>query len=73
MSALTFSFHTGESGPAAGGVLTGGLNRLSGRCGRGAVLLADADWKERDALDRWSSMLTPQYTTRWTDMPLAKA
>lgn len=50
------------------------LDRLNDRFGRGTVLLASAglEGKERT----WSmkqSLLTPQYTTRWEDMPVAKA
>ncbi|MCZ8227705.1 MAG: DUF4113 domain-containing protein, partial [Burkholderiaceae bacterium] len=63
-----------EPESAARGDLMGALDRLNERFGRGTVLLASAglEGKERT----WSmkqNLLTPQYTTRWEDMPVAKA
>ena len=52
----------------------GALNRLNGRFGRGAVKLASAGLAG-DAR-RWSmrqQLRTPDYTTRWSDPPLARA
>ena len=54
--------------------LMGTLDKLNDRFGRGTVLLASAglEGKERT----WSmrrNLLTPQYTTRWDELPVAVA
>ncbi|MDM0028394.1 Y-family DNA polymerase [Variovorax saccharolyticus] len=56
------------------GQLMSAIDGLNVRYGRGAVKLASAGL-EGDAR-RWSmkqSLRTPEYTTRWTDMPVARA
>ena len=56
------------------GHLMGALDQLNERFGRGAVKLASAGLAG-DAR-RWSMrqrLRTPDYTTRWADLPLARA
>ena len=50
------------------------MDRLNDRYGRGTLLLASAglEGKERSWAMR-QSLLTPQYTTRWEGVPVAKA
>ena len=50
------------------------LDELNDRYGRGTVQVASAGVK--GPLKGWEmkqSLLTPQYTTRWEDMPVARA
>jgi len=63
-----------EPEPAAQGKLMGTLDRLNDRYGRGTVVLASAGLKgpQRD-FEMRQNLLTPQYTTRWADLPVAKA
>ena len=60
--------------PAAQGQLMGTLDRLNDRHGRGTVVLASAGLKgpQRD-FEMRQDLLTPQYTTNWADLPVAKA
>ena len=63
-----------EDEPAARGQLMATLDKLNNRYGRGTVLVASAglEGKERS----WSmrqNLLTPQYTTRWDELPVAVA
>ncbi|MDO9400895.1 MAG: Y-family DNA polymerase [Polaromonas sp.] len=63
-----------EPEDGARGTLMATLDRLNDRFGRNTVLLASAglDGKERSWATR-QSLLTPQYTTNWRDLPIAKA
>lgn len=63
-----------EPEPAARGNLMGTMDRLNDRYGRGTVLLASAglEGKQRSWAMR-QELLTPQYTTRWDHVPVAKA
>ena len=63
-----------EPGPAAHGRLMGALDKLNDRYGRGTVMLASAGLKgpQRD-FEMRQNLLTPQYTTSWQDLPVAKA
>jgi len=50
------------------------LDELNGRYGRGTVLLASAGLAgERRAWSMKQERRTPGYTTRWADMPVARA
>ena len=56
------------------GNLMATLDKLNGRYGRGTVLLASAGLQGKDrAWTMQQNLLTPQYTTRWEDAPMAKA
>ena len=63
-----------EPGPAAHGQLMGALDRLNDRYGRGTVVLASEGLKgpQRD-FEMRQNLLTPQYTTSWSDLPVARA
>ena len=63
-----------EDEPAVRGSLMTTLDRLNDRYGRGTVLVASAglEGKERSWTMR-QNLLTPQYTTNWGDLPVAKA
>lgn len=63
-----------EAEPEARSALMGTLDRLNDRYGRGTVLLASAglEGKERSWAMR-QNLLTPQYTTRWDELPVARA
>lgn len=63
-----------EPEPQARGHLMGTLDRLNDRYGRGTVTLASAGLKgpQRD-FEMKQNLLTPQYTTCWEDLPVAKA
>lgn len=56
------------------GQLMGTLDKLNDRFGRGSVILASAGLKgpQRD-FEMKQNLLTPQYTTSWQDIPVAKA
>lgn len=56
------------------GQLMGTLDKLNDRFGRGTVVLASAGVKvpQRD-FEMKQNLLTPQYTTSWADLPVAKA
>ena len=63
-----------EDEPAGRGHLMSTMDNLNDRYGRGTVLLASAglEGKQRN----WSmrqNLLTPSYTTRWDELPVAKA
>ena len=63
-----------EPEPAAHGQLMRTMDELNDRFGRGTVLLASAGLQGKERT--WSmrqNLLTPQYTTRWNDMPVARA
>ena len=54
--------------------LMGAIDRLNDRYGRGAVVMGSAGLAGDDR--RWvmrQKRKTPDYTTRWTDMPVARA
>lgn len=63
-----------EDEPRVSGNLMGTMDRLNERYGRGPVLLASAglEGKKRSWAMR-QNLLTPQYTTRWDELPVAKA
>ena len=63
-----------EYEPALRGQLMGTMDKLNDRYGRGTVLLASAglEGKKRSWAMR-QNLLTPQYTTRWDELPVAKA
>ena len=63
-----------EDEPQARGNLMSTMDRLNDRYGRGTVLLASAglEGKKRSWAMR-QELLTPEYTTRWADLPVAKA
>lgn len=63
-----------EEEPVTRSALMGTLDRLNDRFGRGTVLMASAglEGKERSWAMR-QNLLTPQYTTRWDELPVAKA
>lgn len=63
-----------EPEPAARGHLMDTLDKLNDRYGRGTVVLASAGVKgpQRD-FEMKQNLLTPQYTTCWDDLPVAKA
>lgn len=58
----------------ARGHLMDALDKLNDRYGRGTVVLASAGMKgpQRD-FEMKQNLLTPQYTTSWHDLPVAKA
>lgn len=58
----------------ARGDLMDALDRLNDRYGRGTVVLASAGMRgpQRD-FEMKQNLLTPQYTTCWEDLPVAKA
>jgi len=63
-----------EVEPAARGHLMGTLDELNTRYGRGTVQVASAGVKgPRRTWEMKQTLLTPQYTTRWTDVPVARA
>ena len=63
-----------EQEPAAHGRLMGALDKLNDRYGRGTVVLASAGLKgPQRNFEMRQSLLTPQYTTNWQDLPVAKA
>ncbi len=63
-----------EVEPAARGHLMGTLDQLNTRYGRGTVQVASAGVKgPRRSWEMKQTLLTPQYTTRWTDVPVARA
>ncbi len=50
------------------------LDKLNGRYGRGSVILASAGVKgPQREFEMKQNLLTPQYTTSWADLPVAKA
>ena len=63
-----------EDEPAARGQLMGTMDKLNDRYGRGTVLLASAglEGKQRNWAMR-QNLLTPQYTTCWDHVPVARA
>jgi DNA polymerase V len=63
-----------EPEPQSRGHLMGTLDKLNDRYGRGTVTLASAGVKgpQRD-FEMKQNLLTPQYTTCWEDLPVAKA
>ncbi|MES2242541.1 MAG: Y-family DNA polymerase [Pseudomonadota bacterium] len=63
-----------EPEPQARGQLMGALDKLNDRYGRGTVALASAGVRgpQRD-FEMKQNLLTPQYTTCWEDLPVAKA
>lgn len=63
-----------EEEPETRSALMGTLDRLNDRFGRGTFLMASAglEGKERSWAIR-QNLLTPQYTTRWAELPVAKA
>ena len=63
-----------ESEPAARGELMQSLDNLNDRFGRGTVTLGSAGTKgEGRAWAMKQRLLTPAYTTRWADLPVARA
>lgn len=52
----------------------GALDKLNDRYGRGTVTLASAGVRgpQRD-FEMKQNLLTPQYTTCWADLPVARA
>ena len=63
-----------EPEPQARGQLMGALDRLNDRYGRGTVLLGSAGVKgPQRQFEMRQNLLTPQYTTCWADLPVAKA
>ena len=60
--------------PEDRGLLMETLDKLNDRFGRGTVLLASAglEGKKRSWAMR-QQLLTPQYTTNWDDLPIARA
>ena len=63
-----------ETEPIRRGDLMGTVDKLNDRYGRNTVLLASAglEGKQRSWAMR-QNLLTPQYTTRWDQLPVAKA
>ena len=61
-----------EPEPQTRGHLMGTLNKLNDRFGRGTVTLAGTKGPQRD-FEMKQNLLTPQYTTCWADLPVAKA
>ena len=63
-----------EPESVAHGQLMSALDKLNDRYGRGTVVLASAGLKgpQRD-FEMRQDLLTPQYTTKWADLPVAKA
>lgn len=63
-----------EPEPAARGHLMTALDELNDRFGRRTVQLASATVKKpRKGWEMKQSLLTPQFTTRWENMPVARA
>jgi DNA polymerase V len=63
-----------ETEPAARGELMQSLDRLNDRFGRGTVTLGSAGTKgDGRAWSMKQMLLTPAYTTKWADMPVARA
>ena len=63
-----------EPEPPLRGHLMGTLDKLNDRFGRGTVTLASAGTKgPQRAFEMKRNLLTPQYTTCWADLPVAKA
>ncbi len=63
-----------EPEPAARGQLMATMDKLNDRYGRGTVVVASAGMEGKQA--SWAmrqELLTPQYTTRWEDLPVAVA
>ncbi|MDO9404895.1 MAG: Y-family DNA polymerase [Polaromonas sp.] len=63
-----------DQAPEGRATLMNAVDTLNDRFGRGTVLLASAGLEGKDRM--WTmrqSLLTPQYTTRWNDIPTAKA
>ena len=59
---------------AAHGRLMGALDKLNDRYGRGTVGLASAGLKgPQRNFEMRQSLLTPQYTTNWAHLPVARA
>ena len=63
-----------EPESVAHGQLMSALDKLNDRYGRDTVVLASAGLKgpQRD-FEMRQDLLTPQYTTKWADLPVAKA
>lgn len=63
-----------EPEPQSRGHLMGALVKLNDRFGRGTVHMASTGVKgpQRD-FEMRQNLLTPQYTTCWADLPVAKA
>jgi len=63
-----------EPEPPTRGHLMDALDKLNDRYGRGTVVVASAGMKgpQRD-FEMKQNLLTPQYTTCWDDLPVAKA
>ena len=63
-----------EPAPQVHGDLMGTMDKLNDRYGRGTVLLASAGlkWEQRTWVMK-QSLLTPAYTTKWDDLPTARA
>ena len=68
------SLEDGDGERAGGGRLMAAMDRLNDRYGRGTVQLASAglggDARSWTMKQQWR---TPQYTTRWEDLPVARA
>ncbi|MDI1272346.1 Y-family DNA polymerase [Polaromonas sp.] len=63
-----------EPEPPARGQLMGTLDKLNDRYGRGTVTLGSAGVKgPQRHFEMKQNLLTPQYTTCWADLPVAKA
>lgn len=63
-----------EDEPHDRGEMMGTLDRLNDRYGRGIVRLDSAGTQSHEGV--WTmrqDLLTPQYTTCWEDMPVARA
>ena len=63
-----------EPEPVAHGSLMGALDKLNDRYGRGTLVLASAGLKgPQRNFEMRQDLLTPQYTTSWQGVPVAKA
>ena len=63
-----------EPEPQLRGHLMGALAKLNERFGRGTVVMASAGTKgPQRHFEMRQNLLTPQYTTCWADLPVAKA
>jgi DNA polymerase V len=63
-----------EQEPSARGQLMGALDKLNDRYGRGTVTMASAGTRgPQREFEMKRNLLTPQYTTCWQDLPVAKA
>ncbi len=63
-----------ETEPEVRSGLMATMDRLNDRDGRGTLVLASAGLKSKERT--WpmqQNLLTPQYTTCWEDLPVAKA